>query len=146
MHKTAKPVAWGTAMTGVFITLCWLVVRFGLDFQMLAWATNVAALLLFVFLFRALEGEVGDLDRAEIGGTVLKSSLAVAPPAVLVFLLTLVLPIGKSKALDAALLLGLGAAGFAAFFGGCLLLRLPEVSYLDRFLQKLRRRGSSSSA
>jgi len=73
IHQTARPIIIGTVMTAVFILMCLLGTRSNIGYLVLPAATNVAAILLVIALFFALEREVGVLDRKGVVQTLLKS-------------------------------------------------------------------------
>lgn len=64
LHQTLRPVIISTFMTALFIFLCWSLQYTTLGYTALPIASNVAALLLMVFLWMALEKQIGaKLDR-----------------------------------------------------------------------------------
>lgn len=140
LHKTLKPVVIGTAMTGVFILLCIVATHTTTNFRVLPWATNVAALLLAVILFFALESDVGRLDRKGVLETWLKATVAGAVGGLVAYAGSLLAPHHAGKLLDLGLLFLFGLLGFWAFFFTGRLLKMPESEYLDRALEKFRRR------
>lgn len=71
VQKTLKPILLSTGMTALFILLCWGNMYSGLGYVGLPWATNIAATLLAVILYVALEREVGKLDRPKIAATLI---------------------------------------------------------------------------
>jgi len=139
LHKTLKPVVISTAMTGIFILLCILATHNSPDYRMLPWATNVAALLLAVVLFFALESDVGRLDRRGILETWGKSTIAGAAGGTVAYLGSLLAPAHASKAIDLGLLFLFGMLGFWTFIGVSRLFKMPESAALDRVLNKFRR-------
>ncbi|RYG33560.1 murein biosynthesis integral membrane protein MurJ [bacterium] len=139
MHKTLKPVAVGTVMTGVFIILCSIATRSSNDFRWLPWATNVAAIALAIALYFTLEKEVGRLDRRGIGDTLWKSLLSAAAAGAASYACTLLVPVtGPVTALISLVFFGL--VGFWVFFFVGKKLGMPETAYLDRALAKVTRR------
>ncbi len=103
LHKTLKPVAYGTAMTLFYIVLCILlrpsqfqVVNLAMTENIpgvgtlfahqvrplllaLPWAMDISALILVVILFVALEGEIGKMSKGAVIVTFFQC-LAVAAP------------------------------------------------------------------
>ncbi len=76
VHQTLRPVIIGTTMTALFIALCWGFQFTTLGYTSLPIASNIAALLLMVLLWAALEKQIGGrLDRGG-GATVFGKSLA----------------------------------------------------------------------
>ncbi|MFZ4507776.1 MAG: murein biosynthesis integral membrane protein MurJ [Fimbriimonas sp.] len=139
LHKTFKPVLIGTIMTGLFIALCAWATHASPDFRLIPWATNIAAILLAVVLFFALEGDVGALDRKGIGLTILKSAGAAALAGAVAFGLAQWIPV-SSRAIEipATLFVALVAA-WVYFFAGRSL-RMPETDYLERAMRRLERK------
>lgn len=136
MQKTFRPVAIGTVMTGVFIILCWSALRvWPEDYRMLAWASNVAAVMLAIALFLALEGEVGRFDRASVlkslGGCMLAAVIAAA------FGLggmALWQPTRRFGELVALATLGLASAW--VYYAITKVLKMSETRYIDRAMKK----------
>lgn len=103
LHKTLKPVAYGTAMTLFYILLCFLlrpskfqVINLAMTEHIpgvrtlfaeqvrplllaLPWAMDVSALILVAILFVALEGEIGKMSKRAVIVT-FSQCLAVAAP------------------------------------------------------------------
>ncbi|CAN5590530.1 murein biosynthesis integral membrane protein MurJ [soil metagenome] len=139
LHKTLKPVAVGTVMTGLFIVLCAIATKVSSDFRLLPWATDVAAILLAISLYFALEGDVGRLDRSGIATTLWKSLVAAIVASAVAYLGSSLIP--TTRPLTAALsLLFFGLVGFWVFFFVGRALKMPETAYLDRALARLRRK------
>ncbi|HEY3782143.1 MAG TPA: murein biosynthesis integral membrane protein MurJ [Fimbriimonadaceae bacterium] len=82
MQETLRPIALGTAMTLLFILECVGIQNTNFDLRAFPWATNIAALLLVVILFYALEKEIGKLDRPRIFVSFMKALVASIPAAV----------------------------------------------------------------
>lgn len=143
VHKTLLPVVLSTSMTVLFILMCLFSVHNGLPYMSLAWGTDIAAWLLVVVLYIALEKSVGTLDRTGIGQTLVKSFVGSAAMGVVAF--------GVSKGLEVS---GLGHSRLIEFFAFsatalfCLSvyyaigrkLNMPETSYFDRALAKRKRK------
>ena len=140
LHKTKKPVLIGTAMTALFIALCVVAVHTTKDYRVLPWATNVAAIMLAIALFFALQKDVGTLDGKGVLETWAKSTVAGVAGGAVAYLGSALLPPGGSKLADAGMLLLFGLLGFWAFFAVGKLLRMPESSYLDKALARFRPR------
>jgi len=79
LHKTLKPIAWGTGMTVFYIILCVLLRSNPLGLLALPWATDLSAVMLVVILFVALEGEIGKMAHRAIFATFFKCLLVAAP-------------------------------------------------------------------
>ena len=138
LHKTLKPVLIGTAMTGLFIGLCILAVHTSNDYRTLPWATNVAAIVLAVVLFFALESDVGELDRKGILVTWTKSTLAGIVGGAVAYAGSLLVPVSSGRLANAGTLLLFGLLGFWSFFIVSRLLKMPESAYLDKALARFR--------
>jgi len=83
LHKTLKPIMMSTGITVLFIVLCWANSYSGLGYKGLPLATDIAAILLSIVLYFALEREtgpdeepIGKLDRKGVVKTLVKSGLA----------------------------------------------------------------------
>lgn len=72
-QQTLRPVIISTCLTAAFIGMCWLGVSMKMSYQVLPWTTNIAATLLAIFLYFALQREVGALDSMRIAVTKTKS-------------------------------------------------------------------------
>lgn len=139
LHNTLKPVAIGTAMTGLFIGMCVLVKGTLLGVLALPWATNVAVALLVVVLVLALEKEVGTLDKLGLLTTCAKTLIAAIPAGVAMYFLAGVFEPHR-KLLAVGWFLLLVCAGGTIFYLGTRLLKMPEGRYLDRALNKIKRK------
>lgn len=149
MQMTALPIAIGTAMTAVFIGLCWYVTRYPLSFvgeayMAIPWATNVAVILLSVILYVVLEKKAGALDRSGIGSTLAKAGLASAVIGVLSWGLLQFAP-AKHRIFDIVLLFGIGIIMLWVYYYITVKLKMPESEYLRRAFARLDRKKSSES-
>lgn len=141
LHKTLKPVAIGTAFTGLFIVMCIVSTHTTGDFRALPWATNIAAIALAFVLLFALEGDVGRLDRKGLAETLFKSLLAGCAGGAVAFGGSLLLAHGSThRSVELISLVLFGLLGFWTFFFVGKALQMPETAYLDRALTKFRRR------
>jgi putative peptidoglycan lipid II flippase len=139
LHKTLKPLAISTGMTGVFIALCYFAHRSSPDFRMLPVATDVAATLLAITLYFALEADVGKLDRGGIIATILLAGGAGAVVAALGYGMTLI-PHGQSKILMILSLLFEVCVCSWVYYYLTKLMRLPETEYVGRSMEKFSRK------
>lgn len=138
LQKTFKPVAIGTVMTLVFIGLCVAAVQTSSDYRVLPWASNIAATLLAIILFLALEREVGTLDRVGIAKTLAGSTLAAGAAGGAAYLgLMLWNPAGKAGQFAALLVLGL--VSLWIYYFATRALGMGETKYFDRAMKRLRR-------
>lgn len=138
IHKTLKPMLIGTGITALFILLCTIATRTSTDYQLIPWATNVAATLLAIILFFGLEGDVGRLDRFGVLETFAKSLVSALAGGVVAYFGSLLAPSASSKLADAGMLVFFGLLGFWVFFGVSRLLRMPETAYLDKAIARFR--------
>lgn len=76
VHKTLKPVLLSTLVTALFVLLCWGIGKIGLGYMAIPWASNLAAILLLVLLYGALQMEVGGLQTGLVALTLVKSLAA----------------------------------------------------------------------
>ncbi len=143
LHKTFKPIAIGTTMTVVFIGLCVVATKLSPDFRMLIWATNVAAALLAVTLFFALERDVGKLDRIGVLKTLIGSLAAALGAGGFAYGVTLALHPVRRLA-EFAVLFFVGLAAVWIYFGLARLLKMPETDYAARAMKRFDRRKKSS--
>lgn len=139
LQKTFLPIAIGSVLTVVFIGLCALCVNTGRPYWDLAWASNIAALLLALALYFALEKRVGSMDLPGIFRTFLKSAGAAMTCGALAYLLTaLIKP--ENRLVE---ILFLFIAGLSCFWVYVYLTKwagMPESDYLDRALSKRKKR------
>lgn len=142
-QKTMLPVMLGTVMTGVFILLCMWVVNSKQPYSHLAWATNIAAILLAIVLFLALEKEVGALDRKGILRTIAQT----AGISMLLGSLTYGINLfwkSPSRLMDGLFLVIGGLVCFWIYYGLSNWAGMPESEYLSRALAKKKRKGNLS--
>jgi putative peptidoglycan lipid II flippase len=148
MQMTALPIAIGTAMTAVFIGLCWYVTRYPLTFvgeayMGIPWATNVAVILLSVILYVVLEKKAGSLDRKAIAGTLGKSAFASAIVGAISYFATAFM--SKNHAvLNIVVLLGIGLVMLWLYYYITARLQMPESAYLRRAFARLERKKADS--
>ncbi len=140
LKKTLKPMLIGTGVTILFIVLCSFATRTSNDYQMIPWATNVAATVLAIVLFFGLEGDVGRLNRLGVLETFAKSLVSALAGGVVAYLGSVLAPAASSKVADAGMLVFFGLLGFWAFFSVSRLLRMPETAYLDKALARFKSR------
>jgi len=141
LHKTFKPLAISTVMTGVFIVLCYLAHILSPDYRMLPLATDVAATLLAISLYFALEADVGKLDRGGIMATILLAGFAGLVTAGLGYGMTLFVH-SHSKLLAICTLLFEACVCAWVYYYLTKLMRLPETEYVDKSMAKLSGRFS----
>lgn len=140
LHKTFKPIAISTSMTVLFIILCVTATKQSPNYNLLAHATNIAAITLAIALFVALQKEVGSLDAKAVGTTIVKSAFGAIVAAGAVYGVTLLwTPTGRGLEF-----LSLGVLGLAAiwiYYFATKLLGMREAQYVAAALEK--RRGKS---
>lgn len=140
LHKTLKPIAIGTVMTAVFIGMCFGATRISADYRLLPWATDIAAALLAIFLFFALEGDVGRLNRRALARTVIGSGLAALATALVAYVGGRLVGTHFGRLGDLAALVVFGLAGFWVFFFITKKLNMPETKHLSAMIDKINRR------
>ncbi len=148
LHKTFKPIAWGTAMTGLFILLCAGIqaIQFGslaipgataLGIYALPWATNVAAILLVIILYKALEGEVGKLDRLGFTRTIAKGLVSTVPMGLIAYFGSLLVQ-SQGKLVSVLWFMFVACVAGWAYYYVTSWYKMPETSYLDKALLKMK--------
>lgn len=136
LHKTLKPIAIGSAMTLVFVGFCAVAKHYSDDYRLLPWATDLAAFMLVVFLFFALEGDVGRLDRPRILATMLLSVLASAATGGICYgLAQLYEP--HRKLLQVADLALIALIGAWVYFFLTRWMKMPETDYVSRIVDRM---------
>ncbi len=140
IHQTARPVIIGTVMTAVFIGLCFLAESTSIGFLALPAVTNVAAVLLVISLYFALEKQVGALDTKGIVSTLGKSLVGSIIMGAFSYGIFRVVPTTMHKV---SLFLTFGfvvcCAGWIYFFV-TRALKMPETDYLDRAFKRINKR------
>lgn len=142
LQKTFKPIAIGTAMTLVFIGLCVWATRTSPDYTLLPWATNIAATILAVVLYFALEADVGKLDRIGILQTLIKTMVAGTVAGAFAYW-------GshfwhpERKLTEFASLLVLGLLSVWVYYFATKVLGMQETAYFDRAMNRLGRRPAA---
>lgn len=142
MHKTFLPVAIGTAMTLLFIVECYAIQGNPLGIQGICWATNVAAILLIIILYWALEKNTGKLNRRGLVVTSVKTLIASAVMIPVAAGGGLVIQSGHRRFIEICGIITVSLAAAWAFYLAARLMKMPETAYFDRAVAKLsRRRG-----
>jgi len=150
MHRTLKPIALSTAITGLFLLMLWWIRPGGpspMPFQSIAWATDLAFVLLIFLLYSALQRDVGKLDAAGSWLTLGKSLVAAAVMGAATFGMAALLPPHAHKIMVAAafVLIFLVSAWIYVWITGRI--KMPEIEYVDRAMARLAaRRGSAPKA
>lgn len=160
LHKTFKPIAISTGFTGFFIVECVFLTANHMDIHMVPWATNIAAILLVIALFIALEMDVAKLDRKGILLTLGKSALGSFGLGVAAYLGGLAVPavssaIGRLHLPGAHRVAEIFAVGAVCLVAAWVYhfitaaLGMPETQYLARAMRRLpgsrKRVGSSET-
>ena len=137
IHQAIRPVAIGTAMTGLFIVMCILVVKSPVGYLGLPAVTDIAAVLLVIWLLLALEKEVGSLDKKGIVTTLAKSTSASIVMGGIGFGIFHFIPQGLPKAiLIGVFLIVFCIIGWVYYFI-TRAMKMPESSYLDRAFSRV---------
>ena len=139
IHQTIRPVVIGTVMTALFILMCYLGTLSSIGFLVLPAATNVAAILLVIALFFALEREVGTLDRKGIAATLGKSLAASVPMGAIAYGAFWFVPADLPKIPLLLLFLFVFCVVCWVYYFLTRLFRMPETDYVARAME--RRRG-----
>jgi putative peptidoglycan lipid II flippase len=142
-HKTLSPVALGSGVTLVFIAMCKFCTASHLSYLSLVWSTDIAAALLVIILFFALEREVGKLDRVGAVMTLAKAGLAAIVAGGVAFGVLKLFERENVTTARLALLLcilfTLCVAGWT-FFYITRSLGMPETGYIERAASRFKRR------
>lgn len=147
IHKTLQPILLSTAMTALFIAMCFFCIGQRLPYLSLAWATDIAAVLLVIILFVALEASVGSLDRKGMIVTTAKALAGGIPMAVAAFAAFFLLSkvgLGHSRVINALAFVVVSIGAMWVYYFVTRALGMPETAYFDRALSRLRRRGASA--
>ncbi|AIE86871.1 murein biosynthesis integral membrane protein MurJ [Fimbriimonas ginsengisoli] len=143
VHKTMLPVALSTGMTAIFIAMCTFCTSQGLPFTSLAWSTDIAALLLVVILFVALEKSVAQIDRKGVFKTFGKALVAATAMGAVAFVAayaTESVGLGRHRLVEFLCFLLTATCAAWAYYFLTKRLKMPEVEYFDRALAKLNRK------
>lgn len=141
VHQTLRPVVVGTGMTALFIFLCWYLRGSSLGFSALPLAADIAAFLLMIFLWWALEGQIGGkLDRRGAVVVFIQSLAASVVMGGLAWGVWRLIPHSLSKIafVPIFLLIALGSAW--VYYLITRAFRMPESDYLGRAFARLDRR------
>jgi putative peptidoglycan lipid II flippase len=142
LHQTLKPIAWGTGMTAFYIFLCVLLRTNPIGLLALPWATDLAAVMLVVFLFLALEGDIGKMNHGAIFATFFKCLGVAAPIGGLAYGAMFLCPAGH-KLIAIACFLAIFAVTGTLYIVGTRKLGMAEA---DSILKRLSRRVRSKDA
>ena len=141
IHQTLRPVIISTIMTALFIGLCWSLKSSPLGYISLPIASNIAALLLMVFLWIALEKEIkGKLDRRGAAIVFSQSLFASSVMAVAGWAIFRVIPHNLTKFLFIPIVLGVMCICGWIYFWITSAFKMPESEYFMRAMRKLDRR------
>ena len=108
-----------------------------MPFQSIAWATDLAFVLLIFLLYSALQRDVGKLDAAGSWLTLGKSLVAAAVMGAATFGMAALLPPHAHKIMVAAafVLIFLVSAWIYVWITGRI--KMPEIEYVDRAMARL---------
>ncbi|HWD39328.1 MAG TPA: murein biosynthesis integral membrane protein MurJ [Fimbriimonas sp.] len=139
LHKTLKPVVIGTGMTVLFIALCAVSGQFSRNFLLIPIATDVAALLLAISLYFALQKDVGRLDSGGIVATILTCTVASAVGGGAAWgIMSLCGSTGKLA--EILILAFAGVIGSWIYYFATKLMKVPETEYVSKSMGRLRHR------
>jgi putative peptidoglycan lipid II flippase len=137
LHKTFKPIAISTAMTVLFIILCATATVQSPNYNLLAMATNVAAIVLAIALFVALQRQVGSLNSKAVGATIIQSALgALIAAAVAYGGAMLWQPTGRGMEILSLVILGLAAVW--VYYFATKKLGMREAQYVANAIERRR--------
>lgn len=139
LHKTFTPIALSTLMTVLFIGECYAIQHSVLGITAMPWASNIAAVLLIIILYVALEKEVGKLDRPHIAATLLLSTAAALLTGAVAYGCSLLYQPTHKVAAFLYMLFMLCVAGWAYYFV-TKAFAMPEATFVARAMDK--RRGN----
>jgi putative peptidoglycan lipid II flippase len=141
IHQTLRPVLIGTAMTGLFILMCWGLLSSSMGYISLPISSNVAALLLAVLLWRGLEKQIGGkLDFTGSLVVICKSLLASFVMGLLGWAVFQVVPHTIRKLPFVLLFLFVMCLCGWSYFFITKALKMPESDYLGRAINRMDRR------
>jgi putative peptidoglycan lipid II flippase len=141
IHQTLRPVILSTLMTALFIFLCWASLGSTLGFISLPIASNIAAILLMVLLWLALEWEIkGKLDRK--GGAIvfIQSTAAATVMALVGWAIFRVVPHSLSKIVFVPIVLAVMCICGWVYYWVTKAFKMPESEYFVRALKRMDRR------
>lgn len=144
IHQTARPIIIGTIMTAVFIGLCYMGTQAEVGFLVLPAATNLAAILLVIALFLALEREVGTLDRKGIVVTLTKSLIGSIVMGGIAYGTFYILPSNLGKIVLFGTFMVVFCVVAWIYFFVTKALGMPETVYFTRAMDRIARRKPSS--
>jgi len=141
LHQTLRPVAISTVMTALFIFLCWRLQGTSLGYTALPIASNIAALLLMVLLWFALESQISaKLDRRG-GIVVLTQSLAASVVMALAgWAIYRVVPHSWSKIVLVPIMLAVMCICGWIYYWITKKFKMPEANYLTSAIKRLDKR------
>lgn len=141
IHKTFKPIILSTGMTALFIILCYANTVLNIGYIGLPVATNIAAILLAIILFFALEGDVGHLDRKGLLITLGRTAIASAAMGGFIFGVFKVVSIHHMSRLIAVLTFGFVLVLAAwVYFYITRAFKMPETEYLSRAMNRVNKK------
>lgn len=134
LHKTFKPVALSTCLTGLYILGLQFVPK-SLGLQAIPWVTNICVWLLAFVLFISLEQEVGHLERKSIFLTAGKSFAACVPLALVALGGHMVMG-HQGRLVSLLLVLFTSLLSAWAYFFASRALKMPESAYLEKAMAR----------
>lgn len=143
MHTSLLPIVLGTITSGVFLSLCAVLVNTPLDYLGLPLATSISAIFLMAMLLVGLRSRLGRIDGGRLVRLLLLGGLSSAATAAAVYFMGRLVPAGEgfSHLASAVRVLVLGLGGAWLYLGIGKLLNLEEARYALAAIS--RRRGST---
>jgi putative peptidoglycan lipid II flippase len=139
VHESVKPVVISTVMTVGFTILCATLNHTPLEFRILPWASNVAAIVLTMLLIFSLQKRVGDLNLGAVLRTALQSLLGSALAGGFAYGAFLLIHPGRKILLAGAFLAIFAMAGWI-YYAVTRAFKMPETEYVNRALTRLSRK------
>lgn len=141
VHQTVRPVVIGTVMTGLFILMCYLSEFTNLGYTSLPIASDIAAILLAISLWFALEGQIGGKLERKNGLIVFFQSLAASMAMALAcWAIYRVVPHDLRKFLFVGVFLVVACVAGWIYYYITKAFKMPESDYLTRAMRKMDRR------
>jgi putative peptidoglycan lipid II flippase len=148
MHKTLKPILLSTAVTAFFIGMLWWIRPGGSDpmpFPSIAWATDIAFVVLIFLLYGSLQKDVGKLDASGSWITLAKSLAGAAVMGAVAYVLTMPLALHRSRLLLALAFVLIFLIASWVYVWLTRWMKMPEIEYVERAMARLSARKGGHS-
>jgi putative peptidoglycan lipid II flippase len=144
--STKVPVILSTVATVVFIAACWGVVKTGMPFQALAWATSIVGTALVLAQWSALVKRVGAMATAELRATLVLSMLGASVMGGVAWgIIWGATQVGAMSMTWSSMLVTFCACLIAAwaYYFFAVWAKMPEAAYLQRAVDRRKKKSSS---